>query len=1239
MELLYKYVNRSNFTSAIARILVLLLILTAVQIYPNEALASVDGVSITLGPTPVENGIHAWAGDNPNGLLTGTVAGTTYWQTNNNAASPGTYYFYMNVDDAYLQNNTQDVQITVKYFDEGGGKLLLNYDSTSAAFKDAPLAAYTNTGTWKTHTFELNDAAFANRTNGADFRIGLEGGGAGTNADLKVASVTVTKTPSVKITNIHVTATATEVEKGGTLQFIAEITPTNATTPTVTWSVVNQDHEAVTSGTTISDTGLLTVANNETAASLIVTASSTADQTIKGTYSVSVSSVPYYALLEFSETVVEKGVTYTRYNGNPSSEAQTFVEEYKGDIVGRINTNKYLYGTLPADSPLRGIEDVIFTIQYYDVGSNRPYLELGQKSTGHAYNNRHFIQLYNTGELVTLRIVVSDAQMNKKQNGGADFRISAAGGNFYVKSIRIAGGKDTPIDETAPPVFAEQTPSNNMIGKTVSGYQMWFAATETNTGWVHWGSGARPGVGKLNVELWPDVREYPDTALFNTDFDNLENGEQAKLFTSKNKDVVDLHASWLRDYGIDGLAVQRFYNETQVSEIPVKNHINLVQEAAEKYNKLFYVMYDMSGSGSAGDAAIERIKKDWVYNIERKGIVSSTSYAHANGKPVVCLWGLAGNNPTRYPSAEVALTLIHWFQDRGYYVIGGLPDNTWASVTNDYAEVYQSIDMASPWTVGRFSGTEGAKNWWKRLDTELAYCEKYGVDFQPVIFPGFAWSNMRKGVNSPPLEIPRDSGDFMWTQAALLREHGLKSMYIAMFDEYDEGTAIMKGAEDSYMIPKGEQYVYTHASEGTWLSSDYYLRLAGAIANLSKRDITEDNPVSYVVPVEHSTGPVYWRNGFEKRVAMGGELTNVDVGIYNPDDANERDNPAILKRQHTDLASDSFAIEKDTYNRGAYSFRFNGTSEGRSENSQLYARIAPTKIKVQKNLELSYFMKPENDLGRHVFIDLLFDDGTYLSDTYGFDGKNAKGKVGEWEELTYYVNSSFAGKTIVAVIAAYDNAAEGEFTAYIDDITIQSAPPMLNLSPAVPDGSNGWYTSNVTVSLSESDNMAGVVKFEYQVNNGPWTAYTGTLPAFGDGLYTIHYRGTDQAGHVKVTQTVEFKIDKTAPSLSVQLDKTSIWPPNNQMVVIDAALHPNDTGSGVASVELTSITSNEPAGSQDDIAADLGTAATSFSLRAARLGTGSGRIYTIKYTITDKAGNQAVTTSTVTVPHDQSGNH
>ncbi|MFD0693593.1 glycosyl hydrolase family 28-related protein [Paenibacillus sp. GCM10027628] len=149
-----------------------------------------NAVSIELGATPAENGITARAGDYAAGLQTGTLDGKGYWATNQNAPSPQTLYFYMNVRDDFLYDNKdQTVYVTVEYYDKDNGKLGLQYDSTTAAFKNAPVFSYQNTNQWKTYTFILNDAKFANRANGSDFRITAGGG----TPEAYIASVTVTK--------------------------------------------------------------------------------------------------------------------------------------------------------------------------------------------------------------------------------------------------------------------------------------------------------------------------------------------------------------------------------------------------------------------------------------------------------------------------------------------------------------------------------------------------------------------------------------------------------------------------------------------------------------------------------------------------------------------------------------------------------------------------------------------------------------------------------------------------------------------------------------------------------------------------------------------------------------------------------------------------------------------------------------------------------------------------------------
>jgi hypothetical protein len=161
---------------------------------------------------------------------------------------------------------------------------------------------------------------------------------------------------------------------------------------------------------------------------------------------------------------------------------------------------------------------------------------------------------------------------------------------------------------------------------------------------------------------------------------------------------------------------------------------------------------------------------------------------------------------------------------------------------------------------------------------------------------------------------------------------------------------------------------------------------------------------------------------------------------------------------------------------------------------------------------------------------------------------------------------------------------------------------------------------------------------EYRLgDDGIWAAYTA--PVIVSENNTVYARGTDAAGNVSnVTSYAVSNIDKMAPVLTIQLDKTSLWPVNHKMVTVRAAVYSSDAASGIESVVLSSITSNEADSGAGDILADIGTEADSFSLRAERLGSETGRVYTITYMATDHAGNKKLTSVTVTVPHDRSGN-
>jgi hypothetical protein len=96
----------------------------------------------------------------------------------------------------------------------------------------------------------------------------------------------------------------------------------------------------------------------------------------------------------------------------------------------------------------------------------------------------------------------------------------------------------------------------------------------------------------------------------------------------------------------------------------------------------------------------------------------------------------------------------------------------------------------------------------------------------------------------------------------------------------------------------------------------------------------------------------------------------------------------------------------------------------------------------------------------------------------------------------------------------------------------------------------------------------------------------------------------------------------------------TLWPPNGKLV--EVASISASAGVGMLSSFTVTATSNEPANPGPDIAINgTGLQPRTVQLRAARLGTGTGRVYTITASAANTAGLVVTATATCTVPHDQ----
>lgn len=377
--------------------------------------------------------------------------------------------------------------------------------------------------------------------------------------------------------------------------------------------------------------------------------------------------------------------------------------------------------------------------------------------------------------------------------------------------------------------------ATTLNGKALCGYQGWFRCPDdgTNSAWLHWSRRRSISPESLTFEMWPDLSEFTPEEKFAVPGFTHADGSQAFLYSSANPKTIHRHFQWMQQYGIDGVFVQRFLvNLRQPSFDSILQH---VRSSAEKTGRVYGVCYDLSGYPA--DRIVERLTSDWKALVDQRKVTSDGRYVHHEGRPVVFIWGLY---PDRF-DAEIAHQLIDFFHEEGPYqatVIGGCPWNWQREGGPRWAAAFRKLDVLSPWNHGNVVERRGKKvantEVWK---DDIQVTGPAGVAYLPVVYPGFAWTNL-KGANAEGATIDRRGGEFFWEQCVAAAKLKTGMIYVAMFDEVDEATAIYKVTNN----PPQQAHFKTY--EG--LPSDWYLRLTGEATKMIRGEIpiTEQLPIT-----------------------------------------------------------------------------------------------------------------------------------------------------------------------------------------------------------------------------------------------------------------------------------------------------------------------------------------------------------------------------------------------------------
>ncbi|HEC44161.1 MAG TPA: xylosidase [Bacteroides sp.] len=394
-------------------------------------------------------------------------------------------------------------------------------------------------------------------------------------------------------------------------------------------------------------------------------------------------------------------------------------------------------------------------------------------------------------------------------------------------------------------------------GLVMCGYQGWFRAPGDGSGseWGHYGRDGKFDKDHNTVDFWPDVSGYKK--VYETEFIGHD-GKPAKVFSSLDQSTTDLHFSWMKEYGIDGVFMQRFFrvardnNPEKSADIILSNAL----DASIKYGRAISVMYDLSGLNPEGEDC-SAVIEDWKYLVDEMKVTSrgeDQNYLFHNGKPLVVIWGL-GFTTRPYDIRKIGVNrLIDFLKNDPVYggcsVMLGTP-TYFRTLNNDTRpdpylhELIRSADIVLPWMVQRFTPLlhHERDRYRDHVMEDIAWCREQGVDYVPIVYAGFSWQNLsltRPGFvrASAYGAIPRHGGRFYWDLIHAAITAGAEMLYVAMFDEIDEGTAIIPVLDNP---PESEDY---HFVDNDGMPGDHYLWLTGKAGQVLRREIpnTPDIP-------------------------------------------------------------------------------------------------------------------------------------------------------------------------------------------------------------------------------------------------------------------------------------------------------------------------------------------------------------------------------------------------------------
>ena len=437
---------------------------------------------------------------------------------------------------------------------------------------------------------------------------------------------------------------------------------------------------------------------------------------------------------------------------------------------------------------------------------------------------------------------------------------------------------------------------------------------------------------------------------------------------------------------------------------------------------------------------------------------------------------------------------------------------------------------------------------------------EYGDDVDQLIFMGtphlgtpWAYLSWEGGVVGPGPEDER--------LQFFLKKEAKKFGFSTLYD-YIRGKPILSVREALPIYPflRGKETMLLKNFPDEHPQNSFMLNLDSHLSELLNNDIRITNIIgrlginntihSYRV-VDSPSQPLWehgYPDGFLERIGDRGiELGVGDGRIADVSSRYIQKDLNVLDSEHRLLPTDSSAIvfKKLTGNEPDIIVKKNRRTDYKLLILKLLSPIdfyivAPDGKRTGKDFSTG----GEYDEIENSFYSGFITDDEYITILDPLDGvykiiTQGTGAGGEYTIAAGYITDEgiteieFVGQAIPNELKELVLALDGQNPDDLQISDLDNPPPATTANPLGTAGSNGWYRSNVNLTLNAIDDNSGVLKTEYSLNGGTiWEQYLAPVQIAAPGISEVLFFSTDRAGNREENQSIEIKIDKWAPDAS-----------------------------------------------------------------------------------------------------------